>query len=294
MFRYIIYGRIINSNIELPLREITCSMDSSEQITLFVDFNFKEIQVRDVINYVDTDEVYIVYFYDGVIYEISGINDVIKVSAKSFEHFFSTFFNIPFSVYFSIKNGILLHCSSVIYDKNVLFLSGDKGIGKSTISSFLCNKYGYSFFSDDTIYVDEHINIFGATEYVKITDETANFIDVSTINCTKNLIGKNYIKFKKDFSNCSFTKNKIFIKLNRTNNNTYIEQINDKNIINTIILSNIVGIKYFPTDLLYKVYNNKIIKNTINEYHFFELFVKNGLKEIGSIVEILNNLLNGV
>ena len=86
------------------------------------------------------------------------------------------------SVLFHQRGQLAIHCSCVAKDGTALFVSGNSGSGKSTITSGLLEK-GYSFMADDmsVVKMEENGDVFAtaAFPYQKLCRDVAEMIAVS-------------------------------------------------------------------------------------------------------------------
>ena len=268
MFCYYLYGKHVVINVELPL---LCNIADYNKVDLTVHVDF-DIITGETINIKKDYERYIIELGSLAYYCVDPTKNIIICKAANFESFFSTFFNIPFSVYFLCKDEILYHACSLIYDNIVFCLTGNKGVGKSTITEILNSKNEFQIFSDDTIHIDNNFFSNSAHNLVKHTPETVEFLKLKTLN-VKNAAGKYYSTFDKHYSLLKI--NKIF-HLIRTDNKLAIRPINNILIKNSVFRANIVGINYMPYPLI-----SKVLKiNPSPNIDFYELLVPNDLNSL--------------
>lgn len=266
MFCYNLYGKYVITNVKLPL---LCNIVDSNKVDLTVQVDF-DIVTGDTISIKEKASQYIIELGSLATYCIDPTNNIITCKAQNFESFFSTFFNIPFSVYCLCKNEILYHACSLIYDNKVFCLTGNKGVGKSTIMQLLSPKNEFEIFSDDTIHINTDYLSNRAHNLVKHTPETVEALKLKTLN-VKNVAGKYYSSF--DIFHSLLKINKIF-HLVRTDNNEFdIRPINSNLIKNSVFRANIVGINHMPNSLISKVLKMKPDPHI----DFYELLVPNDL-----------------
>ena len=267
-------------NVRLPLLD---NIDNCGKYDLNVNVSFANI-TGDTISVKAEGPLYIVELEPLAVYHIDPTNNIITCKAQNFESFFSTFFNIPFSIYCLCKNEILYHACSLIYDNKLLCLTGDKGVGKSTVMQILNSKNEFRIFSDDTVYIDNDFKAFCAHNLVKQTSETVEALGLKSLNI-KNAAGKYYSYF----DNCYVPTeiNKIF-HLSRINNNQFLlKPIHNQLIKNNIFRANIVGCTHVPHSLL-----SKILKiRPDSRIEFYELSVPNDLNLLINGSETLKNLI---
>ena len=125
------------------------------------------------------DQTYYLYFKDKGFYEITKEKMVCHFS--DIQYMYATICNLPFSVIALLKKAVPFHASSiVIRDKGAIIFLGDKGIGKTTISSLLddsglCNAYG-----DDMVTCVNsfsRIMVNRGSKFMKVTGQTAKFLE---------------------------------------------------------------------------------------------------------------------
>lgn len=255
------------TNIELPL---LCVIIDNSKVDLKVFVNFDSI-TDDTINISGEGKCYVIKLGSLAFYYIDPINDKIMCTARDFESFFSTFFNIPFSVYCLCKNEILYHACSLIYNNRVFCLTGNKGVGKSTIMQILDSKNEFKIFSDDTIHIDSNFLSNRAHNLVKQTVETVEALKLKTLN-VKNVAGKYYSSF--DISHSFLKIDKIFHLIRTDNNEFDLKPISSNLIKSSVFKANIVGITHMPHSLIYKAMKINLDPNI----KFYELLVPNDLK----------------
>lgn len=266
MFCYNLYGKHVMTNVKLPL---LCNIVDSNKVDLTVHVDF-DIITNDTISIKEDGEQYVIELGSLANYYIDPKNDIITCKAQNFESFFSTFFNIPFSVYCLCKNEILYHACSLIYDNRVFCLTGNKGVGKSTVMQILSSMNEFKIFSDDTIHIDSNFISNRAHNLVKHTPETVVALKLKTLNI-KNAAGKYYSSF--DISHSFLKINKIF-HLVRTDNNEFdLRAINSNLIKNSVFRANIVGITHMPYSLISKTMKIK----PDPDIKFYELLIPNDL-----------------
>jgi len=266
MFCYNLYGKHVMTNVKLPL---LCNIVDSNKVDLTVHVDF-DIITNDTISIKEDGEQYVIELGSLANYYIDTKNDIITCKAQNFESFFSTFFNMPFSVYCLCKNEILYHACSLIYDNRVFCLTGNKGVGKSTVMQILSSMNEFKIFSDDTIHIDSKLLSNRAHNLVKHTPETVVALKLKTLNI-KNAAGKYYSSF--DISQSFLKINKIF-HLVRTDNNEFdLRAINSNLIKNSVFRANIVGITHMPYSLISKTMKIK----PDPDIKFYELLIPNDL-----------------
>jgi len=271
-YRYNLYGKIFDVNIKLNLlNEIHMVYDCE---SVYLNVEFKNISSFGM--YIERldDNVYAVMLDDFAHYIIDIKNQFIQCTARSYETFFSTFFNIPFSVYCILSNEILLHsCVMTNLNESFYCFVGEKGVGKSTLTTLLSDQ-NLRLYSDDTICMNSHGKAFRGHNYIKYTRETTVAIRESCFKLTDNYnaVGKQYgiIDTKEVLG-----KVDAIIKINRTSTIDYpmLKEIESKMICKSIFYGNIVGSSYFDRHLLELMYDIRMPEGI----RFFILQVPNTL-----------------
>ena len=268
LYSYYVYGEILLSNVKLPLLNTTV-LYGVNNIRLNVRFG----DVGDKNYILKLDYKYIVSFANTAIYYVYENEDRIDCTATDNESLFSTIFNIPFSIYFLMRNELLIHCCSmIIYDRCLCF-AGNKGVGKSTLVSLLCDDE-FIIFGDDTLRVKKDSTVYRAHNLIKITDETANKISANyEVTSFRNLTGKVYGILPNILDAYQFD---TIIELLRINSAIAIRGINSIIVKNNIIKKNIVGVSYFDKYLF-----NKLQSVTLEmDANCFVLTLPDGLQKL--------------
>lgn len=245
---YDIYGLIVKSNVRMPL------LPRLQELT--------EWNIELTVNYCDipkNERYYMLGCADGQFelnlgrlanYRIDTKQDRIQCDVTELESFFSTFFNIPFSIYFAAKGEILLHACSMKFGKGLICFAGDKGVGKSTLT-WMLNCDTLTLYSDDTLRITDENMGFRAHCLAKFTSDTVSRLAVNEIPNVRNAAGKHY-SFIRSTHEGAPVKGVVLVK--RTRNAATLERVNDRIIAKNIYFSNIVGSQYF---------NGTLIKNIL-------------------------------
>ena len=269
MFLYNIYGKNVIINIKLPLLNNYIDVNKFD-LEVIVEFGIVD---GDIISIKEKNGQFLVKLGSLAYYCIDPINNVITCTASDFESFFSTFFNIPFSVYCLCQNEILYHACSLIYDGKIFCLTGNKGVGKSTITQILSFESGFEIYGDDTIRVDKYFVVNRAHNLIKHTTETVGALKLNTLD-VKNITGKFYSLFDTSLSSGKISK--IFHIVRTENKEFDLKQVKSDLIRNSIFMTNVVGISHMPYSLMSKSLKVK----PEAEIDFYELFVPNDLNYI--------------
>ena len=280
MFLYNVYGKRMAINIELPLLQKS-NDDNDYELKVCVDFG--DINGETII-IEEQDGRFAVLLGSLAHYTIDSINNEIYCKTPNSESFFSTFFNIPFSVYCMCKDELLFHACSLLHNNEIFCLTGNKGIGKSTLTSILNLNNNFRIFSDDTVHISNGLAANRAHNLIKQTTETVNALGISTLN-VQNVAGKYYSSF--DSLKTTAIIGKIF-QLVRTNELKFtIRPIRNEIKKDSIYRTNIVGISYMPYSLI-----NKALKVKPNiKIRFYELIIPN---DLNFLIQNKNDLIEKI
>ncbi len=267
MYFYNIYGKAVGINVKLPLLKEIETVDCD--IHIFVEYT--TIDGDEGIHIIEDAGKFTVQLGKLALYTIDTLENRFYCKSRDFEAFFSTLFNIPFSVYCLSKNEILFHASSLVYNGQVICLTGCKGAGKSTLTEILNQYDEFQIFGDDTVCIDNNLICNRAHNLLKQTPETVNALEIKTLD-EKNVAGKFYTNFNSDLNT---SKIKKIIQIVRTESDEFELKLATTHLkINNIFKTNIVGISHMPFCLIAKALKLNIDSNVC----VYELFVPNNLK----------------
>lgn len=285
MFYYKIFGLTIASNINILFAG---SCISSDKIDVYVD-----VSVHDDNYYFDkvemvqesTDE-YTVYIPQIGVYAVQV--DRIKCNVRDYRSFISTFFNLPCSVLLLLRGEFLFHACALKGPKGIYLISGEKGAGKSTLSSILINNDTFSFYADDTIRIDHAGNCFGPHKYIKLNADILDLLDLNK-NGYENIAGKKFIyagSGKKD-ENQLYENSHIYCVLHISRGSTFSIKNIDKTTNYT--KRNIVGIEFMHASLI-----RRILSLNYEFDNVLQLTVPDNLDKIISEKDFLIKQISGV
>jgi len=168
---------------------------------------------------------------------IVGNNSIIEVDKDFPKMHFNTIFDFVLRLHF-IKSGyFLLHAACVSLDNNGILITSSKAMGKTELAIKLAG-IGYSFLSDDKVWMNENNNILSYPRYIVIKDSNAN-------------------SFKSYLSKASLLKTNIKAKLLLSDENSNLSKL-----IN-YILRNMLKTKIYHLPVENIVPDCKTIKKTI-------------------------------
>lgn len=169
----------------------------------------------------------------------------IECFAEDFESFFSTIFNLPFSIFFMTRDEVLLHACSMYYNGGLICFAGNKGVGKSTLSHLLDGD-DFRLYSDDTLRISNNVG-YRAHNLMKLTQETVDKLSVKDILGVRNVAGKAYRRLISDHFQVPL---KAIILLKRNSHGISMNIVEDELSVKKIYCSNIVGVSMFDSYLL--------------------------------------------
>lgn len=277
-FYYKIYGLTVKCNIVLNLFEnLPQNEDIEADMTLVVDFC--ELEITNNVLIKKKDDTYQIFLGEYANYIIYSNRNRIECYAVNYEAFFSTVFNIPFSVYFLIRNEVILHCSSILYENNIVCFAGEKGVGKSTLIKALDGGVFHQY-SDDTLRITDNWRAYRAHNLIKYTTETIKNFSCNNLTENKNINNKIYAymgsRMESVFILC------VFI-LKRGKSRDFLITKYNSSANAALLVKNIVGSQYFSSDLM-KLAINWAKKSCINLY---KLTTPDSLKDLIYNVEFL-------
>lgn len=226
--------------------------------------------------------------------------DTIDVRYNTEENIISTIYNLPASIVSIYHSDLLLHASGLSVDNNVIAFCAPKGGGKTTLISYISKIF--NFFSDDTIYLEnntKNIRCYTGSNKLKLTEETLKHHNNGYkiyVNSSKNIQNKAYIKTEDidllPSTNLEFYKlQKIFFIKRTMNNELKVKDIHNINEKKSLLLANIVGSKYLPSDWVIKIIKSDIFNNILSKAEFKYLFIGNNLNYLAENITVLSKLI---
>ena len=266
----------------MPLLTET-ELDSCFDIELNV--TYKKIESINSVVISEEDDCFRIRISIYAVYTVYKTQDRIECEVFGFEEFFSTLFNIPFSVYCIIRGECVLHSCSVICNEQLICFAGEKGVGKSTLMKLLDGEK-MTAFSDDTIKVSVDKMAYKAHSLMKLTENTVSALNVCKLLGVKNAAGKQYVRITSEN-----TEKKIgaVILLKRGKYSKKIIPVVNSSLKTGIFCENIVGINYFCTSLLSR--SLEISKNIELKINFGILSLPD---DISKLCNIKNEIANVV
>ena len=251
MYMYSIYGINVSSNIKIDyvnkLNDCNEKINKLLNLYLEVRYDYKEKEISPI-TITQIDETINIDLNPFAFYTIDIGNKLIRCSACNYEAFFSTFFNIPLSVYTILSGEFILHTSSMLINDKLICFIGEKGIGKSTTSRYLENE-DIEQYSDDTLKIDSNNCGYRGNKLTKLNVDSLKFLKNVKFTGHSNAVGKKYIELNSDY-----TPHVIgaIILLKRGAEKITFSEIKSEMAYYSVLLSNVIGINYFTSDMIKK------------------------------------------
>lgn len=197
MPRYCIYGLSVESNLEMAY----VAAGRADACDMRLHVTFAEMPPVQPIRILESEQWLTIELLPFAIYQLDRHSNRVFCQAANYEAFYSTFFNLPFSVFLLKRGDLLLHASSLIHSQTdvLICLAGQKGVGKSTLVHLLCGEM-YQIYADDTLRIsmDTHMG-FRGNSLLKLTPETSASIQ-GRLQLTghQNAVGKHYAAIPTD------------------------------------------------------------------------------------------------
>nr|MDD6336599.1 hypothetical protein [bacterium] len=246
-FVYNVYGKGLISNVRMPLLE-GASAPPEGGVELFVTIDKTYNRNAHDIRIYPQGQSYMALLGRLAQYTIYPDQNKVLCTAISHEAMFSTLFNIPYSVYLAAKGELLLHACTMLYKERAICFVGDKGTGKSTLTGLL-NSDELILIADDTVRIDKQNMVYRAHNLVKFTPESMEIIHNRHVLQHKNIAGKSYVKIDTPFISAQIG---MVVQLARSNDGIRLTDIHDMMAKRRIYIGNVVGLQYFPAELICK------------------------------------------
>lgn len=144
MFYYRIYGLIVRCNVDMSL---LMPVEETEYYDMEISVLYNVLPSSSRIKISEHIDFYRVELCSFAEYKIFKEKALIECNASCETDFFSTLFNIPFSVYFMMKDEVLFHTNTVLRNGSLFMFCGEKGVGKSTLTGIINNEKDFELFA---------------------------------------------------------------------------------------------------------------------------------------------------
>lgn len=247
----------------------------------YCDINNDTISIKSI------GEQYKIFLYKYATVEIDNSQKSILYFAIDYNHFISTFFNIPFSILCLLNGQCLLHTSALLYQNFLVAFCASQGTGKSTLCSLL-NDDRYKLFSDDTLSVDLHFIGHQGSGTIKLTTETLNSFGFSGKEIYININGKHCFLINSEYE-ISYPIKQLYL-FERNDCEFRYKKITSNDTKKMLLYDHVVGIKYFNTTLLHMVMKF-IEKCEIDLIEMFSLVIPNNIEQLPDTLKIIKKFI---
>ena len=191
MYRYRIYGVIVESEFELKLLAPACENNSSQDVITIAERDVKE-EVLSCLKAADAlKKHYEISLEKSVMENIGGYyliqNSQILVKLKegyTYETISAWILGFCLSMALLQKGILTIHCSAIATDSGAVLISGTPGSGKSSLAGKLL-EHGYKLMADDVASVrfdNDKCMVYPAYPYQKLC---SNEIDKRALDKSK-------------------------------------------------------------------------------------------------------------
>ncbi len=255
--------------------------DEDIVVSLFVNKELKE------------EPEYIVPFKEDIRYYLYPKKNEIYVETGDLNYLYSSFFNIPMSVFSLFKNKAIIHCNALEFNNELYCFSGNKAIGKTTLAMFL-RKY-CSLFSDDCVAIDScsdgRVYGYRAAHTLKLCKKTYDI--VINDNC-----------YEEHFDNISQKANillpdmqykkapirKMFFLVRGNDKEFVCDKVESLITKKVLLIQSIVGKDYIPKSVIDIFGRTKLFSETIAQVPFYILKIPS-VEEYDSQIQTFFNTM---
>lgn len=247
---YCIYGLSVESNLDLSY--VDAGHPGGCDMRLHV--SFAEMPPVQPIRILESEQWLTIELFPFAVYRLSRHSNDVFCHAADYESFYSTFFNLPFSVFLVQRGDLLLHASSLVRSQTgeLLAFAGQKGVGKSTLVHLLCGET-YQIYADDTLRIPMDTAMgFRGNSLLKMTSETSALIQ-GRLRLTghQNAVGKDYAAIPTDSRQRPI---RAIVQLARTPDASFsIRPVNTPLQRAQIICRHLTGIPFWTASMIQKV-----------------------------------------
>ncbi len=236
---------------------------------------------------------YIVPFKEDIRYYLYPKKNEIYVETGNLSYLYSSFFNIPMSVFSLFKNQAVIHCNALEFNNELYCFSGNKAIGKTTLAMFL-GKY-CSIFSDDCVAVDScsdgRIYGYRAARTLKLCKKT---YDLSiNDNCYEEHYDNLSRKANILLSDMQYKKapiRKIFFLVRGNGKEFVCDNVESLITKKVLLIQSIAGKDYISKDIIDIFGHTRLFSETIAQVPFYILKIP-AVEEYDSQIQSFFNLM---
>lgn len=280
---YYLYNFILKTDIcfEMLVECDRSLRDEDIVVSLFVNKELEE------------EPEYIVPFKEDIRYYLYPKKNEIYVETGDLIYLYSSFFNIPMSVFSLFNNKAIIHCNALEFNNELYCFSGNKAIGKTTLAMFL-GKY-CSIFSDDCVAIDScsdgRVYGYRAAHTLKLSRKTYDI--VINDNCYEehfdNLSQKSNILLP-DMQYKKTPIKKMFFLVRGNDKEFVCDKVESLITKKVLLIQSIVGKDYIPKSVIDIFGRTKLFSETIAQVPFYILKIP-PIEEYNSKIQIFFNTM---
>ena len=296
IFEYYVYGHKLLSNVQLPMLTPYINQCTICDVTLVVkaDNKCKNDGDWQITTSFQGDNC-VLKIGNKVVYHIDCAKNSIEVKTCDLAWMKSTILNLPFALYFAIKDMILLHASALI-DNNgdVIPLCAPKGTGKTTLSLGLSRFF--DFYSDDTVMVRLHegeLQCFCGSSWIKLNEDSFKLLGVKQEfdSLQKNVQGKAYYNLGDDLQFEHGKIKKLFF-LRRIGNEVKMAKITQPFTRKIFLHANICGSTILGYEYCKKIEKSKVFSYILTNTEFIKITIQDDIELFENTVEKVKYMID--
>lgn len=288
MFSYSYFDFILESNVELTNFNRVFDNSCVKQDKIYINYIYgtpKDYEKNSVDAYIS---------YEDVIFHIPNNQYVINIISESKLAFQEVLRNKPFGVLCYLLNRTVLHASSIEHRGEIYAFCGPKGMGKTTLSFLLSQKY--RLFSDDQLCIrnqaDDLFLCYSPDNIQKLTSATLKLFGLPEKCESLHPVYNKFMYYSPNISSKNGCPLKAIFILRREEHNLpiYVEKINNHSHKIAQILNNTLGkdqllrMGYATSDIV-----NNLAKTDMYYLHYsnFSCDIDKHLKELEKTIDLI-------
>lgn len=245
---------------------------------MLIKFEQPTVSRNNIISLLVNEELpeepeYVVTFREDIKYYLYPKRNCIYVQTSNLDYLYSSFFNIPMSVFCLFKDKVILHCNAVEIDSFLYCFSGNKAMGKTTLAMYL-ERY-CPIFSDDCVAVDICGNkLFGyrAARTLKLCKNTYELtIKDGCYEKYYDSISQKAKILLPEETDQKLPLKKIFFMVRSDNSNFSFEKIESKVTKKILLIQSVVGKDYMEERMIQSFGHTILFSKMIDEIPFYLL-----------------------
>ncbi len=295
-YEYCLYGYKVISNMKVDILPPFVSTSSVyDELQMSISITNEELLEAWNLEYKVTGDIIHLSIGDNIQYDIYLTKNVINIKARRYIILQASLLNLPFALFFAYRNALLLHASGVLYNNKLFAFSGNKGVGKSTLTSILSKKL--CFFSDDTILVKnyEFTRCYPGIQRIKMHEDTYSIYNDSDIHFNeyeKNLQHKAIVNIKNSICGEQLLEAKkleaLFVIYRTEKNSVFINPVKSNIAKKALLHSSICGIDSLGKEFNSIIKHNLVYASLFKSIPIYRLHISN---DINSVVDNVNMVI---